>query len=398
MKPTVAHITERYAVTGESYIYEQVANMKRFDAVILAETKAHTHFLPYGRYQALSGEFKSSFLNRARRFVRNRGGGQKYLRRLNDFYEGGIRRAGAQLIHIHFGVTACKSHILRRRLNLPIVVTFYGVDVSLATQSPYWIPRYQKMFEDVDCFLVLCEEAIERLVNIGCPKERIRLWDIGIALSEYPYRPPVAKTDARFLTVARFIEKKGYPILLGAFRMLANQFPNATLTLVGNGPMKQEIIRTLRFHHLTDRVTLIDTSEMHDFFSFYKETLRSHDIFVLPSVIAKDGDDEGGPPVTITNAMAVGLPVISTPVGGITRAIDDQVSGLLCDPGNPDDLAAKMKTLLDNPFLWERLSVEARKTVENRFSLMRQVEILEDVYSELLSGKMDLAKPSREFA
>src|SRR5712692_10016283 len=126
--------------------------------------------------------------------------------------------SAAGLIHAHFGMMGYKSLGTKRKLELPMITTFYGVDASHCVRSPYWIPRFQRLFREGDLFIVLCDEVIDRLAAIGCPRDRMRVWDIGIPLEEYPFRPPRPTQDARLLCVARFVEKKGHAVLLESYK------------------------------------------------------------------------------------------------------------------------------------------------------------------------------------
>src|SRR5258708_32102873 len=120
------------------------------------------------------------------------------------------------------------------------------------------------------------------------------------------------------------------------------------------------------------------------FFQWFKRGLGDHDRFVLPSSVARKGDEESGPPVVLSNAMAVGLPIVSTPIGGIPRAVHDGETGILATPNDAEDLAEKIASLVDQPDRWQVLSRRARELAEERFNRTRQIEKLEALYDELL--------------
>ncbi len=384
-KPVVTHITERYAAQGETYIYEQAGLLKSHRSILLAENRICNGYAPFKPFDCFNKMRQNEILNRVQNFLCREVCESIYLKFLNSFYEKKIRESNASLIHAHFGTAGYKCLRAKQTLGLPLIITFYGVDISECVRNPYWIARYQTMFKHADLCIVLCDEALNRLVAIGCPKEKIVVWDIGIPLDEYSWREPMPTKTPRFLTVARFTQKKGHRYLIAAFRKISSDYPGATLTLLGNGPLKNEILRTISDQGLSSKITLIDTSGTKDFFGAFKEALNSHDIFVHPSVVASKGDDEGGPPVVITNAMAVGLPVISTRVGGIGRAVADGVNGLLSEAADTDSLAGKMRFLIEHPGLWEIFSINGRKIVEEKFSRDTQIAALEKIYRQVLS-------------
>ncbi len=384
-KPVIAHITERYAAQGETYIYEQAGLLKGYQSILLAEHRVCNGYIPFKPFDCFNKMRQNETLNRVQNFLCREVYESMYLKLLNGFYEKKIRESKTSLIHAHFGTAGYKCLQAKQSLGLPLIITFYGVDISECVYNPYWITRYQEMFKHADLYIVLCDEALDRLVTIGCPREKIVVWDIGIPMDEYPWRKPIPTKMPRLLTVARFTQKKGYPYLISAFRRIASDYPGATLSLIGHGPLKNQILQMINDQGLSSKITLIDTSGMKDFFGTFKDALNSHDIFVHPSVVAPKGDDEGGPPVVITNAMAVGLPVISTRAGGIGRAITDGVSGLLSESANTDSLAGKIRSLIENPGLWEIFSINGRKVAEEKFSRDTQIAILEELYRQVLS-------------
>lgn len=384
MKKRVAHLTECYAQTGEAYIYDQVRLTRRYDGFLLAEAKAHSTYDPVGNVLSYKPLLKKYFSRRVANFLRREVYPQWYNRNLNDFFSNQIQRSGCDIIHAHFGMLGARVLATKRKLSKPLVISFYGVDASFCVRSPYWIPRYKKMFEGADMLITLCEEASTRLKELGCPESKIREWDIGISLDEYRWRKPALNENVKFLCVARFVEKKGHFYLLRAFAEAARTRPNISLTLLGHGHLKPEIQRLVAELNLASKVNIIDSTGMLNFYDVHKAALFKHDVFVLPSVIAKNGDDESGVPVVITHAMATGLPVISTPIGGINRAVKHQETGLLTEPENIDSLSGAICHMADHPNEWESLSKSGRQTMQESFSLETQISRLESIYDELI--------------
>lgn len=387
----VAHLLEGYAATGENYVFEQVNFPSAYKGVMLSEWRLTQPYDPVGpkeRRHFFRCCFNNPFFERVMRFLARRPFERIYLWALNQYFSHWIRHHDAKVIHAHFGMMGAKALPVARSLGLPMVVTFYGVDGSQAIRDAYWKPRIAEMLSVADKIVVLCDEVADRLKLLGCDPKKIVIWDIGIPVNEYPYHAPRYIADAepvKFLIVARFVEKKGYRYLLQAFRKLVVEHSvQAHLTIVGNGPLKTSVLQWIEELNLGCHVDLIDTQGMSDFFNLFKNLLSEHDIFVLPSVIATNGDDEGGPPVVIANAQASGLPVISTPVGGITRAIIDGETGVLVLPENVDSLCEAMWTLSKNHGLRERISFSARQHVERNFNLELQLSRVTAIYDDLL--------------
>jgi glycosyltransferase involved in cell wall biosynthesis len=311
-------------------------------------------------------------------------GNNLYLNALTTFYKEKAMLLNVSLMHAHFGMVGYKLSKLKKELSIPLVTTFYGNDVSYCLKSKRWINRYSDMFRVGDRFIVLCDEAKNRLINSGCPEDKIRLWNIGLDLENYPYRERNNIKPIKFLTVARFVETKGYPVLLKAFSGLLRDYKDITLTLVGLGPLKRQILYLIYKLRIQENVSVIDTTGRSDFYSLFRDILYKHDIFVLPSTTSKDGEDEGGPALTMIYAQSTGLPVISTPFPGAEISVIDGETGLLCEQDNPDLLRIKMEYLVNNNRLKNKMGLNSSMLVKEKFSLAPQLGKLHNIYNELL--------------
>jgi colanic acid/amylovoran biosynthesis glycosyltransferase len=167
---------------------------------------------------------------------------------------------------------------------------------------------------------------------------------------------------------------------------VVQRHPNARLTIIGKGPLRREIEGRIASLNIDRQVMLIDTSTCADFNTFYAEQLGNHHIFVLPSVQAVDGDEDGLP-IVLQNALACGLPVISTPIGGIPRAVIEDETGYLVPPGNVEALTEKMLFLAENRHLWNEMGALGRRRVEEHFELGAQGRKVEAVYDRLLGHR-----------
>lgn len=284
-------------------------------------------------------------------------------------------------IHAHFGHTAVRILPLVKRSGLPLIVTYYGVDGSSLVQHPYWCRRYREMFKYVSHIIVLSEVVKQRLHAIGCPLEKITVWNIPIKLDTYQYRERVPGNTVKFITAARFVEKKGYPFLLAAFEKVKKQYKNCTLTIIGYGPEKNKIDDLVARHQVQDCVSVHDTKMQPDFVQYYYKELCDHHIFVLPSTTSKTGDDEGGPSLTLVAAQASGLPVICTPFPGSEVSVFHGQTGIISAADNAEALAQNMSYLLQNPQLWNKLGKAASDYVHHYFSEELQTRELLNIYN-----------------
>ena len=174
-------------------------------------------------------------------------------------------------------------------------------------------------------------------------------------------------------TVTRLCRQKDPETLVRAARLMAELQPDARLVVVGDGPLRPQVERLLDELELRDHVTLLGRR------SDVEALLPGFDAFVLSSRWE-------GLPRVIVEAMAVGVPVVSTDVGGIAEAVEDQVSGLLVPPGDAVALANALVRVLGQPGLGARLRASAATRVDE-FDVATMTERLDDLYAGLVTGK-----------
>jgi glycosyltransferase involved in cell wall biosynthesis len=182
--------------------------------------------------------------------------------------------------------------------------------------------------------------------------------------------------------VGRLIEQKGLIYLLRACRALRDRGYVFTCEIVG-GPESPLFIndyvalKKLRKHlQLEDCVNFLGAKTFEQVLEKYGEA----DIFVLPCVIAGDGSRDITPNVLI-EAMAMRLPVISTTVTGIPEIVENEVSGILVPPNNQMALADAIARLLDDPALGKELGAQARKRIEDKFDIEKNIRRYVELFS-----------------
>jgi glycosyltransferase involved in cell wall biosynthesis len=289
------------------------------------------------------------------------------------------------LIHAHFGTTGVMALPFIRATGLPAVVTFYGVDGSASLRIQRWRENFAEMFERVARVIVLCDAVRDRLLAIGCPSGKLVVWNLPAGIEQYPYQTrSTSGGPVRFLIAARFVEKKGHKYLVDALDRVVRAGVDARLTMIGYGPFKPAIEADVQRRSLTERVTIVDTQLASSFSDTYREALAAHDIFVLPSTTGVNGDDEGGPALTMVCAQAAGLPAISTPFAGAERSMIDGVTGWLCRQDDAGSLAEKMQWAATHPEVWNTVGKAAGDHVRAQFSLDGQMARLLALYRDVI--------------
>ena len=164
------------------------------------------------------------------------------------------------------------------------------------------------------------------------------------------------------LSVGRLVEKKGFSDLISACQILKQRRIKFTCELVGTGPLSNAIKEQIRNCGVGDRVKMVGPLPQQVLREHYERAM----VFALPCIEAKDGDRDILPNV-IKEAMAVGVPVVTTQLDGIDELIQDGLSGLLVAPGDTAALASKLELLLRDSELRRRLAAQGRKVIEERF-------------------------------
>ena len=214
-------------------------------------------------------------------------------------------------------------------------------------------------------YLLVVSEAERRAgldVGVGTP-EQYRVVPNGIDLARFAVeRRPV---PGRVLCVARLAPQKRPDLLVRAFRRIDGE-----LQLVGDGPLRADVERLIAELGLAERVRLLGARDD-------VPELRAE-----ASCVALASDYEGCP-LTVLEAMAAGVPVVATRVGGVPELIDDGRTGLLVPPGDEEALAAAIARALADP---GGLGAAAREVARRRFSRERMASEIEAVYDEVADG------------
>ncbi len=290
-----------------------------------------------------------------------------------------IEKAGGEVIHVYFGHIAVQLLPLLRRSSVPVVVSFHGADAMVDMDKPAYRKATQRMLELARLVLVRSESLAERIEELGCPRSKIRIHRTGIPLERFPYqeRPYPARGEWRFLQASRLIPKKGLYTTLRAFATFAREYPRATLTIAGEGPMQDEL------KSLANKLGIGLQVEFAGFLSqdALREAFYQAHAFVHPSEIGYDGNQEGVPN-SMLEAMSTGLPVLATRHGGIPEAVDDGISGFLVEERDAQGLAKAMLRLAQDDDCYYAMGKAASESVAQRFELRRQVAALEAFYAE----------------
>jgi glycosyltransferase involved in cell wall biosynthesis len=274
-------------------------------------------------------------------------------------------------LHAHFASTPTLVALYTHRLTgIPYTFTAHAKDIYVSDPDMFRIKL--KEAEAV----VTCTEYNQRfLSNQYGPlcDGKVRSIYHGLDVSQFHFRLPPNGTSGVpiILSVARLIEKKGLGDLIAAADILHRRGRDFHVEIIGSGPQREVLRDQAKRLGLADRVRL-PGAQAHDAVC---AAYQRASVFVLPSVIASNGDRDGIPNVLL-EAMASGVPVVSTPVSGIPELIESGLDGLLVPPNNPEALAEAIEKLLASHELRNSLARAARAKIESSFSLNASAERL----------------------
>ena len=285
------------------------------------------------------------------------------------------------LMHAPFGPDALNALPLRRRLGLPLVVTFHGYDATqhgrLADGLASWryVRRRHRLAEEADCILAVSNFIRDRLLAAGFSDDHVQTHRIGVDTAEFTVgaersRGPVV------LGVGRFVEKKGFEFLIDAMGAVQREHPDSELILIGTGPLhdglRQRAARTLGKHQFLGSCPR----------STVAHWMQRARVLAVPSVTAASGDTEGLP-TTLVEGLASGLPAVGTRHAGIPEAIIEGETGFLVPERDVHALGSRIGSLLGDNAMWSRFSEASRRLATLSFDLKTQTSRLEEIYEGL---------------
>jgi colanic acid/amylovoran biosynthesis glycosyltransferase len=286
------------------------------------------------------------------------------------------------IIQCHFGALGLKAVLLREigALRGKIVTAFHGEDITNYPQR-FGGNHYAKLFASGDLFLPVSPRWNDALMAMGCPPDRIHTHRMGVDLGQFPQRSP-ARTGGgalRILTIGRLVEKKG---IADAILSVAGLMTDVEYEIIGDGPLRANLEILARTHGVAGKVRFVGAQTRDQIVT----RLQRADVFLAPSVTGRDGDIEGIP-VTIMEAMASGVPVVSTRHSAIPDLVADGVSGFLVGEHDVAALTNRLAVLAADPGLCARMGRSGRDIVAREFEMGALTTRLENHYRALIHAE-----------
>ncbi|MBD3370662.1 glycosyltransferase [Candidatus Fermentibacteria bacterium] len=292
-------------------------------------------------------------------------------------------RGSWDILHCHYGMLGNPGVRVRDAGASvgPVVTSFHGFDMTSYVRE-HGSDVYSYLFERGDLFLPVSEHWRKRLIEMGCPPDKIRVHRMGVDCErlEFTARSLRPGQPVELVSVARLVEKKGIEYGIRAVGALIEEGVDLRYTIVGDGELREDLEELARRLDSSGRISFAGWMPQNELLKL----LRSSHLLLAPSVTARSGDQEGIP-VVLMEAMAVGMPVVSTTHSGIPELVEDGRSGLLVPERDVGALTEAVRKLTRDPGCWSRIGIAGRRRVEEEFDLKKQVSRLEAIYREVVS-------------
>jgi glycosyltransferase involved in cell wall biosynthesis len=283
-----------------------------------------------------------------------------------------------ELDHLHAHlmlVSAQVTYLAHLITGIPFTVTAHAVDIFVERTNA---EQFRVIADAAKSLVTVCDANRDYIANRYFEGDRARVVRIynGLPLDEISPAADPAVDPRLIFGAGRLVEKKGWDVLLEACSILKNRGTDFRCVIGGAGPEKERLNEIRNRLGLHDQVTFPGPLRREEVF----EWMSRARVFTSPCLIAANGDQDALPTVLL-EALALGVPVVSTRLGGIPEIVDDGVQGLLVPPRDPVELASALELLLANDQLWTAFSESGPKKIASTFDRRDTLSQLVEVFN-----------------
>lgn len=399
----IAYILKMYPRFSETFIVNEILELERRGVDVriyssrkpddgrfhpsLARVKAHVVYIPqYPQMEPERVRAAHEFVAAARpdAYAELRALAERLEQPygLKRFLQAGViaahlLRQPVDALHAHFASSATRlAQFTSRLTGLPYSFTAHAKDIFHDEVNPTSLQRKIAEARFVVTVSRFNQTYLQEQVQRDAPGD-VRCLYNGIDLRTFRPQAGVDRDPRLILGVGRLVEKKGFVALVQACGLLAARGLDFRCEIIGTGEQQATLARLIADLGLEDRVRLVGARPQNAVLDAYRRAA----VFALPCVVGRDGNRDGLPTVLL-EAMATGLPVVTTPVTGNPEIVDDGVNGLLVPPEDVPALADALARLLTDGDLRQRLSLAARQKAERAFDVRHNVAQLHQWLAE----------------
>ncbi len=372
----------QYPVGSETFIREQAGALTRYDPTIFARSWVGAGTPSSATPTVVIGGSDAGARGKALRTVYAVTGASR-------LFGPASRLPRLALLHAHFAPDATYALRLARRLDVPLVSTFHGWDVTVRDEwllrepsltIAHYLVRRRALKRDGAAFIAVSDYIKSRLLDHGFPAERVVRLYIGVDIDKF-VPVPGPSSERYILSTARHRMQKGIDTLLRAFARVAPRFPDVALVQVGTGEETAALQRLAAELGVASRVRFLG-AQPHD--AVLALTQRAT-VVALTSQTPPSGQQEALG-LVLCEASACGVPVIGTRHGGIPEAVRDGETGYVADERDDRAIADALAAVLGDPVRAADMGRRGRAFVAERFNLRTQTAALESLYDRVRGG------------
>ena len=290
-----------------------------------------------------------------------------------------VRRINPDLVHVHSHLFLSSYQAVRatHSIGMPSVVTIHGVTAQRGWflnlyQQAYLRTMAKMLFRDVSAIVCLTKSDAELIAEIAGDASKIHIIPNGVNIDFF--KPGEECANRLVVWTGRFVFEKGLNLLVEAAKIVSQQIPDARFLLIGSGPLENSIARRVKELGLSEVIRFTGPLERGEI----AEVLRKATVFALPSL-------KEGLPRSILEAMACGVPVVGSDISGINDVVIDGQNGILVPPREPEMLAHKIMTILEDKVLRKRLGGKARESIVQRHNIADVTSEMEKLYHRIVA-------------
>jgi colanic acid/amylovoran biosynthesis glycosyltransferase len=289
----------------------------------------------------------------------------------NDFQNAALKKflleSQIDVVLAEYGKTGVATMSACLEAKVPLVVHFHGLDAYGHDILEEFKEDYPKLFVNAAAIIAVSRDMERQLLSLGAPREKLFYNSCGVDISLFQGADP-GIVPPKFLAVGRFVDKKAPYLTILAFKQVLENVPDARLIMVGDGQLLEACKQLARTLKIADSVEFLGEKKH----AQVAVIMRQARAFVQHSIKTSYGDSEGTP-VSILEAGASGLPVVSTRHAGIQDVVLDGKTGFLVDEGDVDGMAGCMIRLAKDPAMATMLGKAARERISAEFSMEKSI-------------------------
>lgn len=392
----VAYLFERFPSFGQTFCYREVAELERQGLKVQIysirrptnepdqdwdkQIVDRVHYLP--EEKALVAEVDKLLRKKAvspevRDAVQQWGRQSDFLRLYQGIHIGTrLQQDGLRHLHAHFaGMAARTAHWVNQFFGIPYSFTAHANDIFAPRDFVVSLP---KLIETAAAVVTVSDYAMRDLkTRFPASAGKIHRVYNGVDFSRFHPPDPGSGTPA-IVSIGRLIEKKGFGDLINACALLTSRRRAFICKIIGEGPLEETLRAQIASADVKGCVRLIGPQTQ----AQIALRLAHATIFVLPCTREADGGMDNLPTV-IMEAMAAGLPVISTPLGGIPEMVEHDVTGELVPERDPPAICGAIERLISDPERARRLGDRGRQIAKEKFSIETSVRQLREIFERI---------------